>query len=220
LSQTGKPHSGEGEIKRPSHTTVVAYAALVLAVGTGGAYAVDKVTSGDIRDDSVRSRDLRDAKAVKGRDVARNALGGTQIDEQTLDAGQFLSLSGSSDSPSCHPTSTELIPCVKVNVEVARPSQVLVVATGEQFTNDGDTNGSGGNCQLRIDGADLGSSFSPGESDSSTHEGVSTNGFARTLVTPDPLTSGSHEIELACSEVLPDYWIGSPTLAVLAISTG
>jgi hypothetical protein len=96
----------------------------------------------------------------------------------------------------------------------------LVVATGEQFTGQGDSNGSDGVCQLQVDGVARGVSFSPGESDASEHTLLSSNGFARTLITPEPLPAGTHRVAMVCSEASPDYWIGSPTLAVLAISTG
>ena len=43
-----------------------------------------------------------------------------------------------------------------------------------------------------------------------------TNGFARTLVTPQPLPAGSHEIALACWELDPDVRIETPTIAALA----
>lgn len=191
----------------------------MIALGTSGAYAVDKVTSDDIRDGSIRSADLRDEKAVRGRDVVRNTFGGQEIDESTLDAAQFLTVTGG-DAPSCNPTGDEFTQCVHAVIDLPRPSNLLILATGDQFTSDGDPNGSQGTCKLRVDQIDRGATFSPGESDSSNHKLLTTNGFARTLVTPEAVSTGSHEVSLACSEALPDYWIGSPTLAVLAISTG
>ena len=47
-----------------------------------------------------------------------------------------------------------------------------------------------------------------------------TNGFARTLVTPQPLPTGSHEIALVCWGLDPDVQIETPTIAALAISAG
>lgn len=221
MSQTGKTSNRrEGAIKRPSHTTVVAYAALAIAVGTGGAYAVDKITSSDIRDGSIRSADLRDGKAVRGRDVGSNSLTGQHVDEATLDAGQFLKLAGYSDAGSCNPTSSSFTSCLAAPINLVVPSRLLVVATGDQYTADGDPDGSDANCQVRIDGVDRGLSASPGDSGSSTHRGESTNGFARTVITPEPIATGSHDVSLACAEVLPDVRIGTPTLAVLAISAG
>jgi hypothetical protein len=220
LSPDSKCSQAEGSIKRPSHTTVVAYCALVAALGTGGAYALDRVTSADIRNGSIRSVDLRDGKGVRGRDVTPNAIGGKQIDEATLDPTQFLRIAGDGDAPSCDPSTVEFMPCVTAAVDLPRASDLLIVATGDQFTSDGDANGSQGACQLQVDGVVRGRSFAPGEVDASSHRLFATNGFARTLITPEPLPAGTHQIALVCSESSPDYWIGSPTLAVLAISAG
>ena len=59
-------------MKIPSHSTVVAYLALFVAVG-GSAYAVTQVDSGDIRN-----------RSIQGKDVASDALGGKQINEAKL----------------------------------------------------------------------------------------------------------------------------------------
>lgn len=62
---------------------VVAYLALFVAM-SGTAYAVATVGSADVVDNSLQSRDLRDGAAVKGVDVAPNALTGADINELTL----------------------------------------------------------------------------------------------------------------------------------------
>ncbi len=59
-------------MKMPSHSTVVAYLALFVALG-GSAYAVSKIDSGDIKN-----------RSIKGKDVANETLGGRQIDERKL----------------------------------------------------------------------------------------------------------------------------------------
>ena len=59
-------------MKMPSHSTVVAYLALFVALG-GSAYAVSKIDSGDIQN-----------RSIEGKDVADDALGGRQIDEGKL----------------------------------------------------------------------------------------------------------------------------------------
>lgn len=206
-------------MRRPSHSTVVAYTALVIAVGTGGAYAIDKVSSADIRNGSIRSIDLKDGNGVGARDVRMNSLGGKEIDEALLDASQLMGIAGHSDAVSCDPTAV-MSPCLSTSVALSQPSRLFVVATGNQYTAIGDSDGSQALCQLRIDDGDRGLSVSPGESGAGTHRGESTNGFARTLVTPDPLAAGAHEVSLTCSELSGDVRIGTPTLAVLAISAG
>ena len=72
---------------------VVGYLALFIAL-SGTVYAADKVGSNDIKtgavkskqiaNDGVKSKDLKDGKAVKSRDVKDNDLTGEDIDEASL----------------------------------------------------------------------------------------------------------------------------------------
>lgn len=59
-------------MRRPTHATVVAYLALFVAVGTGGAFAVSASR------DSIKSRHLAD-NAVKRAHVANDAIGAKQL---------------------------------------------------------------------------------------------------------------------------------------------
>jgi hypothetical protein len=72
---------------------VVAYLALFVALGTGTAFAAEKITSKDIAPNAVKSKHLKNGQ-VKGADLAANAvtgakaaddsLTGADIDESTL----------------------------------------------------------------------------------------------------------------------------------------
>lgn len=68
---------------RLSYANVMATAAMFVALG-GGAYAVSNVNSADIKDDSVKSEDLKDEKAVKGEDVKDGDLTGDDVDASSL----------------------------------------------------------------------------------------------------------------------------------------
>ena len=57
---------------RPRHSTVAAYLALFVALGTGGAWAAGEIASNDIKDNAVRSNHIK-KKQVKGSDVAQGA---------------------------------------------------------------------------------------------------------------------------------------------------
>lgn len=59
--------------RAPRHTTVVAYAALFIALG-GTSVAALSIGSGDIRDNSVRSRDIRNG-TLTGKDIKESRLG-------------------------------------------------------------------------------------------------------------------------------------------------
>lgn len=54
----------------PSHSTVAAYVALVVALGTGGAWAAGNIGSGDIAKNAVLSKHIK-SKQVKASDVAQ-----------------------------------------------------------------------------------------------------------------------------------------------------
>ena len=57
-----------------TYANVAATLALAGVIGGGGAYAAGVIDSGDIADNAVKSRDLKDRAAVSGRDVKRNGF--------------------------------------------------------------------------------------------------------------------------------------------------
>jgi hypothetical protein len=61
-------------MRRPAHTTLVAYVALFVAVGTGGAYAAS------LQPASVKSRHIADG-TIRSNDVRRGAIGSKQLAE-------------------------------------------------------------------------------------------------------------------------------------------
>jgi hypothetical protein len=69
-------------IPHPSHTTVVAYLALFVALG-GSAYAASKIGTKELKHSAVTSPKIK-KKTIKGADVRNDGLGGRQIDESTL----------------------------------------------------------------------------------------------------------------------------------------
>src|SRR6266513_1060157 len=98
-----------------SYANVTASIALLLALGTGGAYAVDKIHSHDIANNSIKSVDLRNRKAVKPVDVKRNGLTGGQIDERTLDAESFAPIAGH-EAGDCDPLSSAFVSCARTTL--------------------------------------------------------------------------------------------------------
>jgi hypothetical protein len=69
-------------IRKPSHTTVVAYLALFAALG-GSAYAVSKIGTADLKRGAVTSKKIRD-HSVRGRDLTKIFL---RQDKQAVAAG-------------------------------------------------------------------------------------------------------------------------------------
>lgn len=66
-----------------SYANVMSTIAVVLALG-GGAYAASKTTSKQIKNNTIRSVDQKDRKAVQGVDVVPDSLTGAEILESSL----------------------------------------------------------------------------------------------------------------------------------------
>lgn len=200
-----------------NYANVTSTLALIIAVGTGGAWAAGQLGSDDILNNSVKSADLKNHRAVNGRDVVRNGLNGSVIDEKSLVGTQIVKVAGDEEGP-CDPVQGSFVDCASASVALHDGGRLLAMATG------GFVNESGGPasvvCQLRVDGNDV-SDFTPGEAVSDNTSTTATQGFSRTLVT-DALSPGQHEVALACEQPTAgdDVWVYEATVAVLALKSG
>ncbi|MGH2954395.1 MAG: hypothetical protein ACRDK9_10335 [Solirubrobacterales bacterium] len=199
------------KLRTPSHTTVVAYLALFAALATGGAYAADKIKSADIANNTIKSKDLKNRKAVKGKDVKRDSLGGAAIRESSLDL-PAPGAAGGTEAVDCDPTSETVIDCAVMTIEIPRPSPILGIGTGGAYSENGSARAG---CEVRIDDVPQSLEISPGEEVDETNSGAS-NGFARTHVS-QILPAGAHKVALACRQLDGDVRIDSPTIAAIAI---
>jgi hypothetical protein len=82
-----------GRISRHVRSNLVGYVALFVAL-SGTAYAAATVNSGDVINDSLRSTDLKNGKAVKSVDVKDDGLVGADIDEASLEGVDAANLNG------------------------------------------------------------------------------------------------------------------------------
>ena len=112
--------------RKLSHSTVVSYVALIVALSTGGAYAVEKLTSHEIANNSIKSIDLKKRKGVAGSDVRRDSLTGSEIREGSLNGSQLAPIVGVNDAIDCDPTSTTSVNCVHAQIDLQWPSRVMV----------------------------------------------------------------------------------------------
>jgi hypothetical protein len=198
---------------RLTYANVTATLALFVALG-GGAYAVSNVGSDEIKNGSIRSVDLKNRAGVRGKDVKRDSIGGKEVKESSLDASRFAPVVGS-EPGDCNPETSAFVTCADTNMNLDRPSAVLAIATGGQ---ESDSGAASARCEIRVDGDATPFGANPGEVNDNTSAGA-TNGFARTIVTPEPLAKGSHEIALACNQITGNVRIDSPTIAAIAIAT-
>jgi hypothetical protein len=199
-----------------SYANVAATLALAGVLGGGAAYAGGLVDSRDIQNNSIRSRDLRNHKAVRAGDVRRNALTGKQIREPTLDASQFSAMGGSQEL-GCNPIDGSFVDCASVTIDLPRRGRVFVVATGANYSEGAPANG---NCEVRVNGADASLGQIPGEETTDNTSAVATDGFARTLVTRrEP--AGPVHLTLACNQAgSEDFRVAAPTIAAFGLGQG
>jgi|SRR5215211_2750241 len=197
-----------------SYANVTATLALIFSLA-GGAYAIEKIGSHDVANNSLRSVDLKNRRALKAKDVKINDLTGRQIDERTLDAEGFVPVTGN-ESVDCDPSSVALINCVSTVLPLHERSRILAIATGGEESVGGSATA---RCEVRIDNAPAPVGANPGEEGTDNTSGAATNGFARTLVTADTLPPGRHQVSLACNQLSGDVRIDAPTLAAIAIGS-
>lgn len=86
------------KLRRPNHATIVAYLALLIAVGTSAAWAATKITSSkqikngvvkgsDVKNASLTGKDVKDGR-LSGADLGADSITGAQLDEGSLALGK------------------------------------------------------------------------------------------------------------------------------------
>jgi hypothetical protein len=201
--------------RRPSHATAVAYLALFVALG-GTAWAALHVGTSQVVNNSLKSADLRNGKAVGGKDVIPNSLGGRQVDEASLNPNNFLALSGSQPPDECSLSQGAETDCASTSLKLDRRSRILVVASGAEY---GTLGRNGAACELRLDGTAsiFGSFTNPGEVSLNSDSGA-TNGFGLTGVTNGIVEPGKHTLSLNCATGSAGTVLHHATIAALAIA--
>jgi hypothetical protein len=208
-----------------SYANVGVTVCLFLILAGGAAYATGELGSRDIKDNSLRSEDLRNRMAVRGKDVAHNALRGGQIAERTLKAESFAPLVGEGKAVCDLTVATGSVECVKTSIKLKRRSRLLVVATGGQESGGVLTHAS---CAINIDGIDVGGGAAPGEEAIDNTSSAAQNGFALTFVTAGnappfhdgTLRRGRHAVALSCEKGVGSPKIDQPQISVLGIASG
>jgi hypothetical protein len=73
-------------------------------------------------------------------------------------------------------------------------------------------------CRVSIDGTEEPLTVNPGEARTDNTDITATNGFARTLVTADPVAVGQHVVALRCKRLVGQVRINEPTIAAIAVA--
>ena len=88
-----------GQIRRPSHATLVAYLGLFVALGGTGAYAANTIGSGDVINESLLSEDIKNGEvrnpdlrsgSVSSRVAANGSLAGVDVQDNALTGADVL----------------------------------------------------------------------------------------------------------------------------------
>ena len=198
---------------------------LFLVLAGGIAYATGKIGSHEIKNNSIKSVDLKNRKAVRGKDVVGNSLRGSQIAEKTLNAGAFAPLAGNGAATCDLTTTAAPVACARAPIHLARPSRLLVIATGGEESTGVPTHAT---CAIRVDGIPVGGGAGPGEEQVDNTSSAAQNGFALTTVTSGSappfhngaLRPGTHTVALTCQRGIGKPRIDQPQISVLAISSG
>lgn len=198
------------KLKRPSHATVIAYLALFTALA-GSAYAVSKVGSREVANNSLRSRDLRDGAGVTGRDIRDNRVTGEDIREGTLDTSGFAGLARAGGA--CDPGAPEAVTCAETTVTLRKSARVLAIGTGGFYSEGGPALSL---CEIRIGGQFAGA-VAPGEQSTDNTDAGATESFTVTGLS-GVLPAGSHAVSLACNQVSGDARIFQPSVAAIALA--
>lgn len=197
-----------------TYANVTATLALLLAVGGGAAYAVDRINSRDVVNGSLRSVDLKNHRAVRAVDVSRNALTGHEVKERTLNLSSIARIGGD-EAVNCNPNSPSVLTvCARTTLDLGHRSKVLVIVTGNQESIGGPAQAG---CRVTVDGTMESLGVLPGEAADDNTSAGATNGFARTFAPPGSLSPGMHHFALACQQFSGDARIDTPTIAAIAI---
>ena len=208
--------------ERLTYANVMATVAVFLALG-GGAWALtrDRIGSGAIKDNSIRSRDIH-KKTIRGRDVARNSLRGGQISEASLDASAFTGGTSAAGPISCDPTALgTFIACASAHLRLPHKARVLLIATGGQESVGGAAEA---DCRLLVDreqisGETTPPTLHPGEVASDNTDATATNNFSLAAVS-DRLARGRHDFSLSCDQGSGNVKVDNPNIAAVMIGSG
>jgi hypothetical protein len=196
--------------KRPSHTTVVAYLALFVALG-GTVYAASKINGKAIR-----------PRSIPGNRLKQNSVTGKQVKESSLNGLNLASMNIGIRGPCVGPTATSDL-CSSTTLQLRHPSRVIAIANGGWDPVVAPQNQAPNFllCDIRRDGRAgtfVNQQQQYGETAIVNHSNIATSAFALTALSKGKVPAGNHKIQLFCDSQTDR--VERPTILALAISGG
>jgi hypothetical protein len=173
--------------ERLTYANVMVTILAVLVIGGGGAYAAKKIK---LKNNSVTTAKIRNGAVTDPKLAA--SVGDRSIGRMDYRANCDVSSLGDV--------------CVSLQLPHPRPARILVIGDGTAFLSG---SGSGGACQLRVDGTgvSLGTSFAGGPS---------TEPFSISGVT-GVFGPGTRTVEMLCSELAGDFEVDESHLSAVTL---
>jgi hypothetical protein len=208
-------------LRRPTHATIVAYLALFVAVATGGAYAANTIRSSDIVDGEVRNPDLANlsvttpklaSNAVTSTKVLNNSLAGADLAPSALTRGRTI-------SSSCNPESATFVDCGTLEVNLTRPSRVLIIASAMWNSQDPSSTITDGTCYIAVNSALIAPGAEPGETQNISDGNAKHSLTLTNMTSPASLGAGFHTFGLVCLEENGDIVFDPTNVSVVILGS-
>lgn len=181
---------------RPTHTTVVAYLSLFLALGGGAAYAAEELGGESIRDES-----------LTGADVKNGSLGRGDLGTVVRSARQ--------DSRNTCGRTAEYRNCVSVTVDLPRAQRLLMIASGEW--ESAAVNDAEGECRMRVDEKGA----ARGRRRFGELKSAPSSPFNLAMNAASGVPSGRHRVALSCRKTAGSmHPVRNADLSVVAVGDG
>ena len=193
--------------RRPSHTTIVAYLALFLALGLGTVYAANRINGHSIK-----------PRSTPGNRLKSGSVTGKQVKEGSLNASAFAPSGGAFGHCGIGVSG----PCAHTTLRLHRPSRVVAIGNGTWVV----VNPAGSpdlSCNLEVDGkVALGPAqlFAASTLQDPADSGPASNGqsFALAGTSKQRIRAGRHKVQLFCGT--DSGAVRAATITAFAISAG
>jgi hypothetical protein len=171
---------------------------------------------------TVQSDDLGPGAQVKAADVAANSVNGSDIVNGSItgaDIAPSALTRGRSITSQCNPTSTTFVDCGTMEINLTRPSRVLIIANATWWSDGAGGGRTDGKCQIAINSGVVGEAFFPGETQDVSDFTANHSLTLTAMTSPASLGAGFHTFGLVCNESHGDIIFGPTQVSVVLLGS-